>query len=135
MKSKIKFFSLLIILMYCLSPLVAADLNDTNCSDVVEQNMDDSAIANFDVYVDPCCYGSDVQVHIDTDYNHPMNVSLVLYNAAGYPIFTEHNIDISSHSDTIIPSQILFYKGDYKLKAIFECENNTIEKTIPIHIE
>ena len=158
MKSKLKFFGLLVILMYCLSPLVAADLNDTNCSEVIGQDMDtisdetknidiinetkettedsmpDDDVANFNVNVDPCSYGNDVQIHIDTNYEHPMTVSFALYNAAGYPIFTAHDIDISSSADTVIPSKILFYHGDYTLKVVFDCENSTSVKTIPIHI-
>ena len=78
---------------------------------------------------------NDVQLHIDTDYEYPMTVSFVLYDAAGYPIFTAHDINISSPADTTIPSNILFYHGEYTLKVIFECENSTFVKTITIHLD
>ena len=153
MKLYLKLFSISLMLMYCLSPLVAAEFNDTNFNGVIEEDqnnidnigsINNTSIeknkinedeANFNVYVDDCSYGNDLQVHIDSDYSHPMNVSLVLYNAAGYPIYTEHNIDMSSHGSAVIPGNILFYCGAYKLKAIFECENYTAERTVTFNVE
>jgi hypothetical protein len=162
MKLYLKLFSLTVILMYCLSPLVATDFNDTNFNGLIEENsnnlsdidginntlieeneinettqdsIDDENNAAFNVYVDPCSCGDDLQVHIDSDYEHPMNVSFVLYNAVGYPIYTAHNIDISSHGSAVIPAKILFYCGEYKIKAIFECKNYTVERTVTFNVD
>ncbi len=153
MKLYLKLFSIALILMYCFSPLVAAEFNDINMEnignmedinntsiengidEVSNDSIDDEGEANFNVYVDPCSQGDDLQVHIDSDYAHPMNVSLVLYNAAGYPIYTLHNIDMSSHGSAVIPGNILFYCGEYKIKAIFECENYTAERTVTFNVE
>lgn len=162
MKTYLKLFSLALVLMYCLSQLVAADFNDTNINgcvgeeqdnetsidvinstpikkieidEVLQDSTDDGDTANFNVYVNNCSYGEDLHVFVDSDYGHPMNVSFVLYNAVGYPIYNVHDIDISSHGSAIIPAKILFYCGEYKLKAIFECGNFTVERTVKFNVK